>query len=77
MPHKSMYVAANWQPCKGAKCWQMHEPNVSWNNNTCKLVYDKCSQKSHHNDIKYHMTLNIIFSVPHLASSLGTFLPNN
>jgi hypothetical protein len=71
--HKSIHVAANWQPCKGAKCWQMHELNVSWNYNTSKLVYDKCFLKSHLSDIKYHMTLNTMFSVLYLSSSLGTF----
>ena len=36
---------------------------VSWDDNTCKLFHKKCQYKSYHNDIKYHMTLNTIFSV--------------
>ena len=31
--------------------------------NTCKLTYKKCHQKSYHSDIKCHMTLLIILSV--------------
>ena len=30
----------------------------------CSLIHKKCHPKSYHNDIKWHMTLNIIFSVP-------------
>jgi hypothetical protein len=26
-------------------------------------LYTKCYEKSHYNEIKYHMTLNIVFSV--------------
>ena len=29
----------------------------------CSLVNKECHPKSYHSDIKYHMTLNIIFSV--------------
>ena len=31
--------------------------------NICKLIYKKCLKKSYHIDMKYHMTLNTIFSV--------------
>ena len=31
--------------------------------NICSLIHEKCHPKSYHVDIKYHMTLNIIFSV--------------
>ena len=31
--------------------------------NTCSLIHDRCYPKSNHSYIKYHMTLNIIFSV--------------
>ena len=30
--------------------------------NICRLIHKKCYPKSYHNDIKYHMTLNTIFS---------------
>ena len=39
------------------------EVTLSWDDNTCKLIYDKCHYNIYHNDIKYHMTLNTIFSV--------------
>ena len=29
----------------------------------CSLIPNKCHPKSHYNDIKYHMTLNIIFNI--------------
>ena len=31
--------------------------------NICSLIRKKCHPKSYHGDIKYHMTLNIIFTV--------------
>ena len=31
--------------------------------NTCSLIHKKCHPKSYHSDIKYRLTLNIIFSV--------------
>jgi hypothetical protein len=31
--------------------------------NICSLIHEKCHMKSYHSDIKYHMTLSIIFSV--------------
>ena len=31
--------------------------------NICSLIQKKCHMKSYYNDIKYHMTLNMIFSV--------------
>ena len=31
--------------------------------NISSLIHKKCRPKSYHSDIKYHMTLNIIFSV--------------
>jgi hypothetical protein len=32
----------------------------------CKLIHKKCHLKSYCSDVKYHMTLNIIFGVPSL-----------
>ena len=29
----------------------------------CKVIYKKCHLKYYHNDIKYYMTLNTIYSV--------------
>ena len=34
----------------------------------CSLIQKKCHPNSYHGDIKYHMTLNIIFSVVLAAS---------
>jgi hypothetical protein len=31
--------------------------------NNCSLIHKKCHPKSYHSDLKYHMTINIIFSV--------------
>ena len=31
--------------------------------NVCKPINTKCDPKTYHSDIKYHTTLNIIFSV--------------
>ena len=31
----------------------------------CSLIHIKCHPRSYYSDIKYHMTLNIIFSVVH------------
>ena len=31
--------------------------------NICSLIHKKCHPKSCHSDIKYHMTLNIMYSV--------------
>ena len=32
----------------------------------CKLIHEKCHLKSYYSDVKYHMTLNVIFGVPSL-----------
>jgi hypothetical protein len=34
--------------------------------NICSLIHMKCHPESHHGDIKYHMTPNIVFSVDYL-----------
>ena len=34
--------------------------------NICSLIHDKCHPKSYHSDVKYHTTINIIFSVVHV-----------
>ena len=39
--------------------WHLDEVEVSWDNNTCKLIHKKC----HHCDINDHMTLNTICNV--------------
>jgi hypothetical protein len=31
--------------------------------NICKIIHKKCHPNSYYNDIKYHTTLNFIFSV--------------
>ena len=36
---------------------------VNWDDNICKPIHKKCHQKEYQHDIKYHMTLNTIFSV--------------
>jgi hypothetical protein len=36
---------------------------VGWDVNTCILIHKKCHLEIYHNDVKYHMTLNIIFNV--------------
>ena len=51
-------------------CWQ-EKGRVSangWNSSIihvriCSLIHKKCKPKSYHSDTKYHITLNIIFSV--------------
>jgi hypothetical protein len=42
---------------------KVDEQLVSWDDNLCKLIHKKRQYKSYHNDIKYHRTLNKIFSV--------------
>ena len=32
-------------------------------NNICSAIHKRCHRKSYHSDIKYHMTLNTLFSV--------------
>ena len=39
---------------------KMDELKISWNDSIRKLIHKKCHQKIYHNDIKNHMTLNII-----------------
>ena len=47
----------------------MHKiPEVDWNESICKLTHNKYHQESYHGDIKYHMTLNTIFSVVNLET---------
>ena len=41
----------------------MDELKVSLDNNICKLIHEKCHGKSYHDDLKYYMLLNTIFSV--------------
>ena len=42
--------------------WPINEL-IHHHDNICSLIHKKCHPKSYHNDIKWHMTLNIIFSV--------------
>jgi hypothetical protein len=50
-------------------CWQENVGFGQWTNsvaihdNIYSLIHKKCHIKSSHSDIKYHMTLNIIFSI--------------
>ena len=41
----------------------MDELNVNWVDNICDFIYKSCHYESHRSDIKYHMTINTIFSV--------------
>ena len=36
-------------------------------NNICSLIHEKCHPKNYHGDVKYHTTINIIFSVVHVC----------
>ena len=40
----------------------MNSPTII-HDNICNFLYKKCHLQSYHSDIKYHMTLNITFSV--------------
>ena len=42
--------------------WPMDELHHPWHN-ICSLIHTKCNPKSYDSGIKYHMTLNIIFTV--------------
>ena len=39
------------------------ELKVYWDDSMCKLIHKRCRYKSYHSDIKYHMTLTMLFSV--------------
>ena len=42
----------------------MYEMNSSIvHDNICSLIYEKCHTKNYNSDIKYHVTLNIIFNI--------------
>ena len=41
--------------------WHLDELRVSWDDSICELIHKKCH--SYHIAIKYHVTLNTIFSV--------------
>ena len=41
----------------------MDELKVSWDDNNCALIHKNHHQKSYHNDIKYRVPLDTIFSV--------------
>jgi hypothetical protein len=45
------------------------------NDNICWLIHKKCHPKSYHSDIKYHMTLNIMFSVVGTCEPYPTGFP--
>ena len=57
-------------------CWQDKVGFGQWMNlsiihdNVCSLLHKKCRPKRHHGDLKYHMTLIIMFSV------MITYCPN-
>jgi hypothetical protein len=48
----------------------MDETRVSSMTNICLLIHKKCHPKSYHSDMKYHMVLNIVFSVA-MSNYLG------
>jgi len=55
--------------------WHFDELKVSWDDSICKLIHRTCRYKSHHIDLKYHMTLNTTCSVVNRSShehNLGT-----
>jgi hypothetical protein len=39
------------------------ELKVGWDDDTCKFIHKKFYEKSYHNDVKYHVTPNTLFSV--------------
>ena len=43
-------------------CGQWMNSSIIYDN-ICKLIHKNCHPNSYHSDIKYHMTLNFIFSV--------------
>jgi hypothetical protein len=43
---------------------KLDELKVSWDDNIHKLIHTKCHKKHDYFDIKCHMTLNIVFSIP-------------
>ena len=51
----------------------------------CKLIHKKCHPKSYHSDIKYHMTLLLLFnlkvqtnsSINHLIKTMNLVLDGN
>ena len=43
--------------------WVVLELNGTKGNITCKDIHKKFHQKSYHNDIRYHVTLNTMFGV--------------
>ena len=49
---------------------KIERSKVSWDDNTCKLVHEKCHYKCYHNDISSHMTINTIFSVVIIMNQL-------
>ena len=54
------FITSCWQ--EKVRFWQwMHSSTI--HDNICKFIHKKCHPKSYHSDIKYHMTLNMIFSV--------------
>ena len=63
-------------------CWQekigffgpMDDELIHHPSNICSLIHKKCHPKSYHSDIKYHMTLNNIFSVVDMQHSFKCLL---
>ena len=54
------FITSCWQ--EKVRFWPMDDSSII-HDNTCSLIHEKCHLKSYHSDIKYHMTLNITFSV--------------
>ena len=42
---------------------KVDEANVSWDENSCKLLQRKCQYKCYQSDIKYHMTLKTKYKI--------------
>ena len=50
-------VRMNYKPNFIPNSWHLDELKVSWDDNFCKIVHDKCNLKVCHNGIKHHMTV--------------------
>ena len=57
--HDNIIIIEIWH----AKHTKSGRTKVSWDDSICKLIHTKCHYKRYHNNIKYHVTLNTIFSV--------------
>jgi len=61
--------------CKIYQClWIFHYKNVSWDDSNCVLIRKECHKNTYHDDMKWHMTLNTIFSVVIFAKFGSVYL---